>query len=102
MVFIPAVPCAGFPDAEAGSICFQILFPRKSKSESLMEGVTLWKPASPTQGQVLVASASDSAISLQPGRWLWLASIIFLLQLNSLNQSQESKLLKEPGAIWRA
>lgn len=51
---------------------------------------------------VLVASASGSAISSQPGWWLWLAPILFLLQLNSLNQSQELKLLKEPGAIWRA
>lgn len=43
-----------------------------------------------------------SAISLQPGRWLWLEPILFLLQLNSLNQSQGLKPLKEPGAIWRS
>ena len=55
-----------------------------------------------SRGQVRVASASGSAISSQQGRWLWLARILFLLQLNSLNQSQELKPLKEPGAIWRA
>lgn len=50
---------------------------------------------------VLVAPAGGSPISSQSRRWLGLAPVLllFLLQLNSLNQSQGSKPLKGPGAI---
>lgn len=72
-----------------------------------MEGVTLWKSTCCLSASlptlVLVAPAGGSPISSQSRRWhlLGLAPVLllFLLQLNSLNQSQGLKPLKGPSAI---
>lgn len=53
---------ANFPDAEFGTVYFQILFLKMNESRDLVEDVILWKPmcccsASPTPALVLMAPA---------------------------------------------
>lgn len=96
-VFIPALPRA--------QTCWQDLSPAL-ESRGLVEAHTLslclphfpQRPGTGYWWHLPVALPSPCSLAGGCGWHLY----FFLLQLNSLNQSQELKPLKEPDAIWRA
>lgn len=102
-VFLPAVSRAQTSQTlmSAGFVSTSLL--RKSESRGLTEGAPLWKPTCYLSASLTSLSVPVSGTGgicqwlchlLAAGRWLWLAPILFLLQLNSLNKSQELNLLK--------
>lgn len=91
--------------SQCAQTCWQDLFPAL-ESRGLMEAHTLslclphfpQRPGTGYWWHLPVALPSPLSLAGGCGWHLY----FFLLQLNSLNQSQELKPLKEPDAIWRA